>query len=154
MSRRWRSAAFPNLPQRSLRAVDRIVIGNWKSCDGAIRVWPFARQTAKQIPLASVRVSSNNAKVGACADVLMSDTSRNENDVSRAHLDGLPVLVAAESQRCRAMIDTEHFMRCAVIMSKGIDAVSPRVAPIILSESSFESRGATLRVRCDRPPIQ
>jgi hypothetical protein len=52
----------------------------------------------------------------------MRDTRRNENDVAGADLDGLAVL-AAESQSCGAIIDTERFVRRAVIMSKGIDAV-------------------------------
>ena len=55
----------------------------------------------------------------------MRDTRRNENDVAGADLDGLAVL-AAESQSCGATIDTERFVRRAVIMSKGIDAVCAR----------------------------
>jgi len=58
----------------------------------------------------------------------MRDTRRNENDVAGASLYGLAVL-AAESQSCGATIDTERFVRRAVIMSKGIDAVAPGVAP-------------------------
>src|SRR2546423_13298150 len=149
-----RSAAhFPDLPQWAVSAVDRIVIGNWQSCDGAIGFWAFARQTAKQIPLASIRVSSHNAKIRTRADVVMCDTRRNENDVAGADLDGLAVL-AAESQSCGAIVDTERFVRRAVIMSKGIDAVPPRVAPIVLRESALENGSAILRVRRDCRPIQ
>jgi len=93
-----------------------------------IGFWPFAGQTAKQIPLASVRVSSHNAEVRTPADVVMRDTRRNENDVAGASLYGLAVL-AAESQSCGATIDTARFVRRAVMMSKGIDAVAPGVAP-------------------------
>src|SRR6184192_1692959 len=144
---------FPDLPQWTVGAVDRIVIGNWQSCDGAIGFWAFARQTTKQIPLASIRVSSHNAKIRTRADVVMCDTRRNENDVAGADLDGLAVL-AAESQSCGANIDTERFVRRAVIMSKGIDAVSPGVAPIVLRESALENGSAILRVRRDCRPIQ
>src|SRR6476646_3925722 len=104
---------FPDLPQWTVDAVDRIVIGNWQSCDGAIGFWPFALQTAKQIPLASVRVSSHHAKIRTRADVVMRDTRRNENDVARVDLDRLTVL-SAESQSCGAIIDTERFVRRAV----------------------------------------
>ncbi len=83
----------------------------------------------------------------------MRDTRRNENDIAGADLDGLAVL-AAESQSCGANIDTERFVRCAVIMSKGIDAVPPGVAPIVLSESALENRSAILRVRRDCRSIQ
>ena len=69
-------SGFPDLPQWTVNAVDRIVIGNWQSCDGAIGFWALARQTAKQIPLASIRVSSHNAKVRTRADVVMRDTRR------------------------------------------------------------------------------
>src|SRR5205809_774131 len=149
-----RSAAhFPDLPQWTVSAVDRIVIGNWQSCDGAIGFWAFARQTAKQIPLASIRVSSHNAKIRTRADVVMGDTRRNENDVTGADLDGLAVL-ATKSQSCGAIIDTERFVRRAVIMSKGIDAVPPGVAPIVLSESALEDGRAILRVRRDCRSIQ
>src|SRR6266699_5527566 len=142
-----RSAAhFPDLPQWAVSAVDRIVIGNWQSCDGAIGFWPFARQTAKQIPLASIRVSSHYTKIRTRADVVMRDTRRNENDVAGADLDRLTVL-AAESHFCSTTIDTERFVRRAVIMSKGIDAVPPRVAPIVLGESALENGSAILRVR-------
>src|SRR5206468_2610336 len=149
-----RSAAhFPNLPQWTVSAVDRIVIGNWQGCDGAIGFWPFARQTSKQIPLASIRVSSHNTKIRTRADVVMRDTGRNENDVAAADLDSLTVL-SAESHFCSAIIDTKHFVRRAVIMSKGIDAVSPGIAPIVLSESALENGRAILRVRRDCRPIQ
>src|SRR5260370_30674842 len=96
---------FPDLPQRTVDAVDRIVIGNWQSCDGVIGFWAFARQTAKQIPLASIRVSSHNIKIRTRADAVMRDTRWNENDVAGAHLYVLAVL-AAESQSCGATIDT------------------------------------------------
>src|SRR6478672_9628175 len=115
------------MSQWAVYAVDRIVIGNWQSCDGLIGFWPFARQTPQQIPLASVRVSSHNAKVRTRADVMMRYTRRNENDVAGTDLDGLAVL-AAESQSCRATVDTKRFVRRAVIMSKGIDAIPPGVA--------------------------
>src|SRR4029077_2482534 len=144
---------FPDLPQWTVNAVDRIVIGNWQSCDSVIGFCPCARQTAKQIPLASVRVRSHNVKVWARADALMRDTSRNENDVARAELHGLAVL-AAESQSCGAIKDTERFVRRAVIMSEGIDPVAPGVAPIVLSESALENGGAILRIRRDCRPIQ
>ena len=141
-----RSAHFPDLPQRTVYAVDRIVIGNWQSCDSVIGFWPFARQTSKQIPLTSVRGRSHNVKVRTRSDALMRDTSGNENDVAGPELDGLAVL-AAESQSCGAIIDTERFVRRAVIMSKGIDAVSPGVAPIVLSESALKTEA-----RSARPP--
>src|SRR4029077_1383950 len=144
---------FPDLPQWTVGAVDRIVIRNWQRCDGVIGFWPFARQTPKQIPLTSVRVGSHNAKVRTRADVVMRDTRRNENDVAAADLDGLAVL-AAESQLCSAIRDTEHFVRRAVVMSKGIDAVSPGIAPIVLSESALQNGSAILRVRRDCRPIQ
>jgi hypothetical protein len=95
---------FPDLPQWTVNAVDRIVIGNWQSCDGMVRFWAFARQTAKQIPLASIRVSSHNAKIRTRADVMMRDARRNENDVAGANVDGLAVL-AAESQSCGAQAE-------------------------------------------------
>ena len=38
---------FPNLSQRAVSAVDRIVIGNWQSRDVVIGFWPLARQTSK-----------------------------------------------------------------------------------------------------------
>src|SRR4051794_13988201 len=128
----------PNLSQRPFDAVDRIVIGNWQRCDGVVRFWPFARQPTKHVPVASVRVSSHHAEVLTGADVLVHNTGWNQNDVTGADLDGLPVL-SAKSQFCRPMIDTEHFMRCAMIVSKGIDAVSPRIPPIVLSESALEN---------------
>ena len=68
---------FPNLPQWTFGAVDRIAIGNWQTSDGAIGFWPLARQTTKQVPLASMGVSSHNPKIRAGADVLVSDTGRN-----------------------------------------------------------------------------
>src|SRR5262245_27401986 len=144
---------FPELPQRAIGAVDRIVIGDWQSCDGAIGFWSFARETSKQIPLPSVGVSSHNTKVRARADVVMRDTCRNENAVAGRDFNGFTVLTT-QAHFCTAIIDTEHFVRRAVIMSKRIDAVSPRIPPIVLSESALEDRSAILRVYCDRRPIQ
>ena len=44
-------------------------------------------------------------------------------------------------------------MRCAVIMSEGVDAVSPRIRPIVLSKALFNDGSAILRFRCERVPI-
>src|SRR5260370_9515458 len=87
---------FPDLPQRTVNAVDRIVIGNWQTCDGVIGFWAFARQTAKQIPLASIRVSSHNAEVRTRADTVMRDTRWNAIDCAVPDLHHL-ALLAAES---------------------------------------------------------
>src|SRR5439155_24036039 len=77
-----RSAAhFPDLPQSAVSAVDRIVIGNWKSCDSALGFWAFSRQTAKQVPLPSIGGSSHNTKIRTRADVVLCDSRLNENDV-------------------------------------------------------------------------
>jgi len=45
-------------------------------------------------------------------------------------------------------------MRGAVIMSKGIDAVSPRIAPIILRKALLNSGSAISYLRFERLPIQ
>lgn len=107
----------------------------------------------KHVPVASIGVSSNDPEITAGRNALMSDTGRNENDIARSNLYSLAVL-AAESQSCRAMIHTKHFMGRAVVMSKGIDAVSPGIVPIVLSEPFFENRSAILGVRYDPSPIE
>src|SRR5262245_21006738 len=100
---------FPDPTQWTVSAVNWIVIGNWQSCDGLIGFWTFARKTAKQIPVASIRVSSHHTKIRARTDVVMRDARRNENEVAGADLDGLAVLYS-ESQFCSVDIDTERLV--------------------------------------------
>src|SRR5437764_15198536 len=68
------------------------------------------------------------------------------------HLDVLAML-AAESQSGSARINTQHFVRRAVIMRKGIDSVSPRVGPIVFGETLFENRSRIFGVSYDRVSI-
>ena len=144
---------FPDLSKRTFNAVDRIIIRKRQSRDRAIGFGPLACPTSKQIPLTTVGIGADNSKVRAGTDVLVSYTSGNYNHIAGTHLNGFAML-AAESQSCRAMINTEHFVRCAVIMSKGIDAVSPRIAPIILRKALLNSRSAISYLRFECLPIQ
>src|SRR5262249_10119489 len=144
---------FPDLPQWAVDAVNRVVIRDWQSRDDTIGICPLARQTAKQVPLPPVRVSAHHAKIRTRADLVMPDTRGTEHNISGATHDDLPAF-SAEWQFCSAIIYSEHFVRCAVIMSKGIHAVSPGISPVVLSKSALENRRAILRVHGDRAPIQ
>src|SRR5207248_7522786 len=68
------------------------------------------------------------------------------------HLDVLAML-AAESKSGSARINTQHFMRRAVIMRKGIDSVSPRVGPVVTGKTLFENRTRIFGVGRDRVSI-
>ena len=118
------SIPFPNLWQWTFGAVDRIVIGNWQGCDVLIGVGPFARPAAKQVPVASVRVRADDAEILTAADIPVRHAGWNYNHIAGMNLDVLSVL-AADPQGCTAAIDSQRFMRRAVIMSQGINAVSP-----------------------------
>jgi len=107
--------------------------------------------TSEQIPFASIGVSSNNGKVRAGADILVSHTGWNYDHVPGIHLDVAAVL-AADSQGRSATINSQRFMRGAVIMSEGIDAVSPRVGPVVLRKALFNN-GSAIRLRCERLSI-
>src|SRR5271165_1789162 len=50
-------------------------------------------------------------------------------------------LFSPKSHSCRTAIDAEHFMTGAVIMVKRINAVNPRIGPIIGCELFLNSRG-------------
>jgi hypothetical protein len=99
----------------------------------------FAWQSTKQIPVASSGISSYDAKIVTGANVLVRDSSRDNYYIASLHFDVLAVL-AAESKICCARINTQHFVRTAVIMRKAVDSVSPRIGPVILREKFFESR--------------
>ena len=143
---------FPDLSQRTFRAIDRIVIGDWQTGDTVIGFGSLARSTSKQVPLASTRVSANNSKILARADFLVRYTGWNYDHVPGMHLD-VPAVLAAESQCRKTTINSKRFMRGAVIMSKGINTVSPRVGPIVLSKALFNNRRAIFRLRCECLPI-
>jgi hypothetical protein len=80
-------------------------------------------------------------------------TSRDDNHIAGMHLDVLAVL-AVESQSCRAAVNTKYFMRRAVVMRKGIDAVSPRIGLIVLRKALFKNRRRILGVGRDGLPIE
>ena len=48
---------------------------------------------------------------------MVRDACRNENDIAGADINRL-TMFSAKAKFCSAIIDTEHFVRCAVIMSK------------------------------------
>jgi hypothetical protein len=83
----------------------------------------------------------------------VSHTGGNDNHIAGMHLNGF-AMVAAESQGRCAAISSKHFMRGAVIMSKGIDAVSPRIAPIILRKALLNSRSVISYLHFECLPIQ
>ena len=83
----------------------------------------------------------------------MCHTGRDDYHIARMHLDVLAML-AAESQSGSARINTEHFMRRAVIMGKGIDSVSPRVGPIVFGKTLFENGRRIFGIGCDCLPIK
>ena len=112
----------------------------------------LACPTPKQIPLASARVSSNNGKVRAGADFLVRYAGWNYDHVPSIHLD-IAAVLAANSQSRSATINSERFVRCAVVMRKGIDAVSPRVGPVVFRKALFDNGSAIFRLRCERVPI-
>jgi hypothetical protein len=135
----------PNLWQWTFSAVDRIIVWNWQRRDILIGLGPLARQTPKQIPFASIGVSSNNSKIFAGTNILVSYTGWNHNYIAGMHLNVFAVR-AAESQGGSAAISSKHFMRRAVIVSEGIDAVSPRIRPIVLGKTLFNNRSAIARL--------
>ena len=112
----------------------------------------LAWETSEQIPLASTGVSANDGKVRAGADILVSYTGWNYDHVPGIHLDVAAVL-AADSQGRSTTINSQRFMRGAVIMSEGIDAVSPRVGPVVLSKALFNNGSAIPGVSCECLPI-
>jgi len=109
------SARFPNVSQRTFRAEDWIIIRHRQRSNVTIRFRPFAWQSAKQIPFASVGISSYNPKIVAGTDVLVRDSGWDDNHIASARLDILAVL-ATDSQVCNAGINAQHFMRRAVVM--------------------------------------
>jgi hypothetical protein len=143
---------FPNLSQRAVSAIYRIVIWNWQSRDVVIGSEALARKTSEQIPLASTGVSSNNGKIRAGTDVSVSHAGWNYDHIPGMQVDVLAVL-AADSQGRSTAINRKRFMRCAVIMSKGIDAVLPRVGPIVLSQALFNDGRAIFRFGRERMSI-
>jgi len=112
----------------------------------------LARLTSEQIPFASIGVSSNNGKVRAGADILVSHTGWNYDHVPGIHLDVAAVL-AADSQGRSTTVNSQRFMRGAVIMSEGIDAISPRVGPVVLRKALFNNGSAIRRVSCECLPV-
>ena len=100
-----RTRGFPDLPQRAVGTVDRVVIGNWESRDVAIGFGPFAWLAAKQIPLASVGVGPNNSKIRGRSDVLMRHSGWDHDEIAGVHLDIL-ALLAAKPQCCMASEDS------------------------------------------------
>jgi len=144
-------SGLPDLSQWSLGAVDWIVIRNWQGSDFLIGFGALVRQASKQIPLTSTGVSANDSKICAGFQFSVSHTGWNHDYVAGIHLDVAAVL-AADSQGRSATINSKRFMRGAVVMRKGIDAVSPRVGPVVLRKALFNN-GSAIRLRCERLSI-
>ena len=82
----------------------------------------------------------------------MSNPGWNHDDVAGVHLD-VAALLGADSQGRSTTINAKRFMRGAVIMSKGIDTVSPRIGPIVLRKALFNNGSAIFHLRCECLPI-
>ena len=100
---------FPDLSQRTVGAVDWIVVWNWQSRDPLIGSGSLAWLTSEQIPFASIGVGSNNGKVRAGADLLVSNPGWNHDDVAGVHLD-VTALLGADSQGRSTTINAKRFM--------------------------------------------
>jgi len=143
---------FPNLSQWTFCAVDRIVIRNWQSSNLLIGFRSLPWLASKQVPLASVRVSPDNRKVRAGLDFLVGHTGWNYNDIARTNLER-PTILATKPEGRSATINTKDFVRGSVIMGKRIHAVSPRIAPVVLSKTFFENGSRILPIHRECPPI-
>jgi len=143
---------FPNLSQRTFRAIDRIIIWNWQSGDLAIGFGPLAEPASEQVPIASIGISANNGKVRARIEFLVSDASWNHNYVAGLHIQ-IPAALTANFQCRGATVDTENLMRGAVIMSKGIHTVSPRITPVIVSEAFLKKGSGIVTVGGECVPV-
>ena len=90
--------------------------------------------------MSSTGIRSYNAKIVTGADVLVRNSGWDDYHVASVHLDILAVF-ATEAKSGSTRINAQHFMRRAVVMRKGINSVSPRVGPVVLGKTLFESRG-------------
>ena len=77
----------------------------------------------------------------------------NDNKVPGMHFDVLAVF-AADAQGRRAAINSKNLVSGAVIMRERINAVAPRVAPVVLSKTLFKHRGPIPWLCCEHLPIQ
>src|SRR5262249_41187743 len=145
--------ASPNVFQWTVAAINRVLVRSWQRGNIFIRSWPFAGQTSQQISFAAVGVSSYDTKIVAGPKVLMRDAGRDNYHIASLHVDVLAIL-SAGSQLCSTRINAQHFMRCAVIMSEGIDSIAPRIGPVILGKAFFENRRRIFRVRSKRLSIK
>src|SRR5205823_173536 len=146
-------AGFPNPSQWAFDSVNRIVLRPWQGSNIVIGFRALAREPPKQVPLTTAGVSSDNTEIVAGTNVLVCHPGRDDNHIARMHLDVLAMLTT-ESQSGSARINTEHFMRRAVIMRKGIDSVSPRVGPVVFGKTLFENGRRIFGIGCDCLPIK
>ena len=69
----------------------------------------------------------------------MADAGRQDGDVARLQLDGLP-LGAAELDLGAAARNAQHLVRAGMAMQEVVDAVAPAIAPAVPGEGLLEGR--------------
>ena len=86
------------------------------------------------IPVDARRIGVDHQQVGAGAENLMTRAGRQDQGIARFDLD-CETFVAANMHRRLATADAQRLMRRAVIVGKGIDAVSPSAGPAMRGEA-------------------
>jgi hypothetical protein len=107
--------------QPTLRTADRICRRSRYSGDGGI---VSARVVPTQITIRTRGVSADDEEITAGAEVVVADSCRDEHRIPRRHIE-LDTLRTAELDPGAATCNAQHFVRSAVVVAEGEDAVSP-----------------------------
>jgi hypothetical protein len=99
--------------------------------------------------LLAYRVSSDDMKVRAGSEILVSDARRDYDHVARLHM-GADSHCVSETDHCIAAIDAQHLVCGAVIVSERVDAIPPRGPPIVPGVEILEGIRQRLAASRDR----
>jgi hypothetical protein len=97
----------------------------------------FSGIAPEKIGLLPGWISSDNVKIRAGPEILMANAGRNYDHVAGLHM-GVNSHRVSETKQCIASIDAQDLVGRTMIVRKGIDAIAPCGAPVILSIEVLE----------------
>src|SRR5437868_5122551 len=116
--------------ERSAGPIKRVGFGQRDAGDVLFGSWPLFRFAVTHVPALAGRISPDNGKVLARAQIFVRYARRDDDHISCAQrLDD--AALAAKLDFGGAAEDRQHFVRGAVIMVIVINAIAPASAPAV-----------------------
>ena len=132
--------------------MNRILAGQRNGGNTIVGGRTFSGIPAQKVRMLAYGISSDDMKVRAGSEILMSDARRDHDHVAGLHM-GANSRCVSETNHRIAAIDAQHLVSSAVIVRERIDAIAPCGPPIVPGVEILEGIRQRLSASRDRSLI-